>query len=48
MTSAAMTPGTQPQKVNNKTIRKEPHPLPKTAKGGNKIANNTLKKLILI
>jgi len=46
ITSAAITPGTQPHKVNKKTIRIEPQPLPITESGGNKIANNTLKKLI--
>tara|TARA_R110002167_G_scaffold23281_8_gene82737 strand:- start:2053 stop:2196 length:144 start_codon:yes stop_codon:yes gene_type:complete len=46
MTRAAMTPGTQPQNVSNKTIKKEPHPLPITDKGGKMIANKTLRKLI--
>jgi len=46
MTSAAITPGTHPQKVNNNTIRKEPQPFPMTAKGGNSMANKTRKKLI--
>lgn len=41
-----MTPGTHPQKVSNNTIRKEPQPLPMTDRGGNKMASNTLKKLI--
>ena len=41
-----MTPGTHPQKVNNNTIKKEPQPLPITDSGGNRIASNTLKKLI--
>jgi len=48
MTSAAITPGTQPQKVKSRTIRKEPQPLPITAKGGKSMANNTRIKLILI
>ena len=48
MTNAAMTPGTQPQKVKSRTIRKDPQPFPITASGGKKIANNTRKKLILI
>ncbi len=47
MTSAAMTPGTHPQKVNNNTIKKDPHPLPITAKGGKKMANKTLIKLMI-
>lgn len=48
MTSAAITPGTQPQKVKSRTIRKEPQPFPMTDKGGKRMANNTLMKLILI
>jgi hypothetical protein len=48
MTSAAITPGTQPQNVKSRTIRKEPQPLPITAKGGKSMANNTRMKLILI
>ena len=48
ITSAAITPGTQPQRVNKKTIRIEPQPLSKTAKGGNKIENKTLQKLMMI
>ncbi|VXB20876.1 conserved hypothetical protein [Maribacter litoralis] len=46
MTSAAITPGTQPQKVKSKTIRNDPQPLPKTAKGGKNMASNTRIKLI--
>jgi len=46
MTKAAMTPGTQPHKVSKKTIKKEPQPLPITERGGNKMASNTLIKLI--
>ena len=46
MTNAAITPGTQPQKVKSNTIRKDPQPLPKTDNGGKIIANNTLIKLI--
>jgi hypothetical protein len=46
MTKAAITPGTHPQKVNSKTIRKEPHPFPITDSGGKIMASNTLKKLI--
>jgi len=48
MTKAAITPGTHPQKVKSSTIKKDPQPLPITAKGGNKIANKTLKILITI
>ena len=48
MINAAITPGIHPQNVNNKTIKKEPQPLPITDKGGNIIANSTLKKLITI
>ena len=47
MISAAMTPGIHPHKVNNKTIRKEPQPLPITDKGGKIIASSTRKKLIV-
>lgn len=46
MTKAAMTPGTQPQNVSNRTMRNEPHPLPITAKGGKSMANKTLIKLM--
>lgn len=46
ITKAAITPGTHPHKVNKKTIKIDPHPFPITDKGGNKIANNTLQKLI--
>lgn len=35
-----MTPGIQPTIVNKATINTEPHPLSKTAKGGNKIDKN--------
>ena len=48
MTNAAITPGTQPQNVKSRTIRKEPQPLPMTAKGGNRMANNTRMRLIVI
>ncbi len=41
-----MTPGTHPQRVSNRTIRNEPHPLPITERGGKMMASNTLKKLI--
>jgi len=43
---AAITPGIQPQRVSRNTITMEPHPFPITAKGGNIMANNTLKQLI--
>jgi hypothetical protein len=48
ITKAAITPGTQPQSHNRKTIKIEPHPLSKTAKGGQIIDSKTLQKLILI
>jgi len=48
MTKAAITPGTQPQRVSKNTIRIEPHPLPITDNGGNRMANNTLQKLMII
>jgi hypothetical protein len=47
ITKAAITPGTHPQSVNRKTITKEPHPFPNTDNGGKKMANKTLKKLIV-
>lgn len=47
MTKAAITPGTQPQKVKSSTIKNEPQPFPMTDNGGNTIANKTLKKLII-
>jgi hypothetical protein len=46
MIRAAITPGTQPHKVNRKTMIKEPQPFPITDKGGNRIASNTRRKLI--
>ena len=45
--SAAITPGTQPAKVNNSTIKKDPQPLPKTDNGGKNIAKITRQKLIV-
>lgn len=48
ITSAAITPGTQPQKVRSSTIKNEPHPLPNTDKGGNIIASKTLIKLMML
>ncbi len=47
ITNAAITPGTQPQMVNNKTIKTDPQPLSNIAKGGKKIANKTLQILII-
>tara|TARA_R110002049_G_scaffold10476_13_gene51553 strand:- start:7013 stop:7219 length:207 start_codon:yes stop_codon:yes gene_type:complete len=46
MMSAAIVPGTQPHNHNKKTINIDPQPLPITAKGGQKMANITLQKLI--
>jgi hypothetical protein len=46
ITKAAITPGTQPQRVRINTIKTEPHPWSITASGGNKIDSNTRKKLI--
>lgn len=48
MTSAAITPGTQPIKVNINVIVMLPQPLSYTAKGGNKMLNNTRQILISI
>ncbi len=39
-----MTPGIQPTNVKIKTIKIEPQPLSKTARGGKKITNKTRKK----
>ena len=47
MIKAAITPGTQPQRVSSKTIRKEPQPLPITERGGKMIASKTRIKLIV-
>ncbi len=46
ITSAAITPGTQPQSHNKKTMNIEPHPLSNTDKGGKNIASKTLQMLI--
>lgn len=46
MMSAAITPGIHPHKVKIKTIIIEPHPLSRTANGGNKIDRITLQILI--
>lgn len=48
MTSAAITPGTHPQKVSSNTIKNEPQPFPITDKGGKIMASKTLKKLIFL
>jgi methyl coenzyme M reductase subunit D len=45
---AAITPGTQPQSHNKKTIKIDPQPFPMTAKGGQIIARSTLQKLIIM
>jgi len=48
ITSAAITPGTQPQSHNKNTIKMEPQPLSKTASGGQMIESKTLQKLMMI
>ncbi len=48
MIRAAITPGTQAQRVSIKTIRKEPHPLSTTDKGGNIIAKITRKRFMSV
>ena len=48
MTKAAITPGTHPQNVKSKTIRKDPQPFPMTDRGGNIMANRTRIKLIVV
>ncbi len=48
ITNAAITPGTQPQIHKINTIKIEPQPLSKTAKGGNKILNKTRQILMLM
>lgn len=48
MTNAAITPGTQPQSHNKKTIIMEPQPLSITAKGGQIIDSKTLQKLMYL
>ncbi len=47
ITNAAITPGTQPQIVNNNTITTDPQPLSNIDNGGKKIANITLQILIV-
>jgi len=46
ITKAAITPGTQPQSHNKKTIKIEPQPLSITANGGQIIERRTLKKFM--
>lgn len=48
MISAAITPGTHPHKVKSKVMMNDPKPLSITAKGGNMMANNTLRMLIVL
>lgn len=48
MTSAAITPGTQPHRVSRVVMIRDPHPLSKTARGGNITAKITLKMLIVV
>jgi hypothetical protein len=48
ITSAAITPGTHPQKVSSNTIRKDPQPLPRTDRGGKMMAKMTLQILIVL
>lgn len=43
-----MTPGTQPQSHNKKTIKIDPQPFPITANGGQIIARSTLQKLMFL
>jgi len=48
ITSAPITPGIHPQIVNKHIITIDPHPLSKTARGGNKIDKITLNKLMVV
>jgi hypothetical protein len=48
ITKAPITPGTQPQSVRRNTIKKEPHPLSITARGGKNIDKITLKSDIFL
>jgi len=48
ITSAAITPGTQPQSHNRNTMKIDPQPLSITAKGGQMIESKTLQKLMMI
>ena len=45
--SAAITPGTQPQRVRISTMIMEPQPRSMTDRGGNRMASITLQKLIV-
>ncbi len=47
MIRAARTPGTQPKTVKINTIKTEPQPLSKTARGGMMMDNKTRQKLII-
>jgi hypothetical protein len=47
MIKAAITPGTQPNRVRISTMRMEPQPLSRTARGGKRIDNITLQILII-
>ena len=44
---AAIVPGIQPKHHKIKTIKIDPHPLSKTAKGGKKMHNNTRQSDII-
>jgi hypothetical protein len=44
---APIIPGIQPHNVNKKIMKNEPQPLSITENGGNTIASNTRKKLII-
>ena len=44
ITKAAITPGTHPHQVNKNTIKIEPQPLSRTAKGGKIIHKIRLKQ----
>lgn len=48
ITKAAMTPGTHPIIVNIAVMMIDPHPLSKTANGGNTIHKTTRQQLIKI
>ena len=48
ITNAAITPGTQPQIVNIKTIKTDPQPLSKTASGGKSMESSTRNRLTRI
>jgi hypothetical protein len=44
---ASIIPGIQPHNVNKKIMKNEPQPLSINENGGNTIASNTRKKLII-